>query len=251
MDIITSIIIFLFAIVMELIDSALGMMYGTILSPVLLLLGFSPQVVVPSVVFSQAIGGFIATIRHNKLKNSDFSGLTRDTKVVLAVVIPGLLACALGVYFALNIPSFWYNLYLGILVITMGFLCIRPIMYKFEWWKIYLVGIIASINKAMSGGGFGPVTSTGKILGGMDAKVSVATTTFAEVPICIASFIIWWILKGSVDWYLPALLSVASAVGGLIGPYITFKFDTKWLKIIVGGLAIVSGLLVLILQKST
>ncbi len=58
-------------------------------------------------------------------------------------------------------------------------------------------------------------------------------------------------MKGTVDWYLPIMLSIAAGIGGLIGPYITFKFDTKWLKIIVGLLAIISGLLVLILQKST
>lgn len=251
MDILIPVFIFLFAVLMELIDSSLGMMYGTILSPVLILMGFSPQAVVPAVVLSQAVGGTVATFRHNHFKNGDFSGLTRDFRVVLAIVIPGLLACTLGVFLALSIPALWYNIYLGILVIAMGILCLRPIMYKFAWWKIYLVGIVASVNKAMSGGGFGPVTSTGKILGGLDARVSVATTTFSEVPICIASFIIWWIMKGSVDWYLPILLCFAAGAGGLIGPYITFKFDTKWLKVAVAILAIISGSLVLILQKST
>ena len=35
----------------EFVDSGLGMMYGTVLSPVLILLGFSPQDVVPSILF--------------------------------------------------------------------------------------------------------------------------------------------------------------------------------------------------------
>lgn len=240
------------AIIMEGIDSALGMMYGTIMSPILVLMGGSPSVIVPAITLSQAAGGLIATLRHNSFKNGDFSSFrTRDFKVVLAIVIPGLLAVTAGVIVALKVPAVIYNWYLGVLVIAMGVLCIRPFNYTFRWWKIYLIGIVSSFNKAMSGGGFGPVTSTGKILGGLGAKVSVATTTFAEVPICIASFIIWAIMKGGISWALPICLITGSIIGGYIGPYITFKFNTRWLKIGVGALAIISGLLVIILQKST
>ena len=80
------------AFVCELIDASLDMMYGTLLSPILIIMGFDARVVVPSILLSQALGGLMGTIRHNGYGHADFSGLTRDMKIVLAVVLPGLAA---------------------------------------------------------------------------------------------------------------------------------------------------------------
>ena len=44
----------------ELIDSGLGMGYGTILTPTLLLMGFAPEIVVPAILFSELLSGFAA-----------------------------------------------------------------------------------------------------------------------------------------------------------------------------------------------
>jgi len=128
------------------------------------------------------------------------------------------------------------------LVTIMGTLCIFPIYHKFSWKKIWTIGIISGFNKAMSGSGFGPVTSTGKILGGIDSKTSVATTTYAEVPICLLSFGLWIAFNGGLTWQFPMLLTIGAIVGSLIGPYITKYLQLKWLRIIVGTLAITSGI---------
>ncbi len=40
------------ALICEIIDSSLGMLYGTILSPILIIAGFDPPVVIPSILFS-------------------------------------------------------------------------------------------------------------------------------------------------------------------------------------------------------
>lgn len=242
------ILIFFLAVIMEFIDSSLGMMYGTLLSPILILMGMDAKIVVPAIVISQAMGGLTATIRHNKYKNAELIGWTRDFKVVLAVVIPGVLAAVLGVFMAFKIPTYWLNLYIAAIVIIMGGLCIHPMNYLFRWWKIWIIGIISGFNKAASGGGFGPVTSTGKILGGLSAKISVATTTAAEVPICLVSFAIWYILQGQLSWTLPLILIAGSVIGGLVGPFITFKVNTKWLRIGIGILAVACGIALLTLK---
>lgn len=250
------IIVFFIAVVMELIDSSLGMMYGTLSSPILILLGYDPKWVVPSIVISQALGGAIAAFMHHKNKNANFKGLTRDTKIVLAVVIPGIAAVVLGVWTAVKVPTGWLNLYIAILVIVMGILCIRPVYYTFNWWKMWLIGILSGFNKAASGGGYGPVTSTGKILGGLEARISIATTTYAEVPICIASFIVWWIMGGAIHWSLPLTLCTGSLIGGFFGPYITKLLSPQgethvWrdrLRMGVGALAILAGILLIVFK---
>lgn len=242
----TLVIIGLMAVIMEIIDSGLGMMYGTLLSPLLILMGYSPKLVVPSILITQAIGGSTGAIGHHFRKNTDFKGLTQHMKISLAIIIPGLLACVAGVYAGKLIPVMWMKTYIGVLVIAMGYLCLRPIYYAFTWKKMYGIGLLSGFNKALSGGGFGPVTSTGKILGGVDPKVSIGTTTLAEVPICFFSFALWLVLGGKIQWQFPLTLGVGALIGGYIGPILTQKINTKALRYVVGALAVVSGVWLLV-----
>ncbi len=47
-------------------DSFLGMMYGTVLSPLLILAGYNAKTVVPAILISQAAGGFVASWRDSQ-----------------------------------------------------------------------------------------------------------------------------------------------------------------------------------------
>lgn len=240
------IIIGCMAVVMEIIDSGLGMMYGTLLSPILILMGYNPKLVVPSILVSQAIGGAAGAIGHHSRKNSNFGGWTRDLKISMSIIVPGMLACIAGVICGKLIPSIYMKTYIGILVIVMGFLCLFPVYYNFSWKKMFGIGLLSGFNKAFSGGGFGPVTSTAKILAGVDPKVSIGTTTLAEVPICFFSFALWLVMGGSLDWKFPIALGIGSLIGGYVGPMITKVINTKILKWVVGALAVVSGFWLLI-----
>ncbi|MGA1793713.1 MAG: sulfite exporter TauE/SafE family protein [Thermoplasmatota archaeon] len=232
----------LLAFIMEMIDSSLGMMYGTLLSPLLIGAGIDPLLAVPSILLSQAVGGLGGTLSHHRFRNADFNGLTRDTKVVLAMVIPGLIAVVFGVIVGLSLPKIYVEVYIFVLVLVMSILCMLPLRFKFKWWKHYLLGIVAAFNKALSGGGFGPVTSTGGIIGGLDSRASIATTTFAEVFICFAAFIIYLIFSGKVDILLISTLCIGAMIGGLIGPYIASKVKKGRLRILVGVLGILSSI---------
>ncbi|MHC1605632.1 MAG: sulfite exporter TauE/SafE family protein [Candidatus Methanofastidiosia archaeon] len=233
------------AFLMEIVDSSLGMMYGTILSPVLIGYGFESMIVVPAILLSQALGGITGTISHHKYGNADFNGLTKDMKVVLTIVIPGLLAIAIGSIVVLQISKSLLNTYIGILVIIMSILCLVPYRYKFSWSKNMAIGMVASFNKMLTGGGFGPVTSTGKILAGLDPRASVATTTFAEVGICLASFVIYVALFGVKDPLFIVSLCIGAIVGGIIGPYISSIINHDKLRVGIGALGIVSGIWIL------
>lgn len=239
-------ILVVLAMVGELIDSSLGMMYGTMLSPVLILLGYDPKLVVPSILISQGVGGLVATVKHNTLGNGDFRGGTTDTKIAWSVVAPGIMATLLGVSVATAISGFAMSLYIGILVIILGALCLSPRTFSFNWVKVWGIGLLAGFNKAMSGGGFGPVTTTGKVLGGVDPKVSVATTTYAEAPICFLGFGLWIAFNGWIRWQVPVLLTVGAIAGALLGPHITQQVKTERLRRIVGLLTVVSGIILLI-----
>ncbi len=77
-------LVFVAALVCEYIDSALGMGYGTTLTPVLLLCGFDPLQIVPAVLLSEFSTGLVATITVRRMP---------ETTVRAAV---GLSTCLLG-----------------------------------------------------------------------------------------------------------------------------------------------------------
>ncbi|MDG6220022.1 MAG: sulfite exporter TauE/SafE family protein [Candidatus Thermoplasmatota archaeon] len=230
------------AFAMETIDASLGMMYGTLLSPILIILGFEPILIVPAILFSQAMGGVTGSLSHQKFKNADFRGFTPDMKVALAMIIPGLLVVVFGVFAAVSLPGLWVKTYIGILVVIMSALCLSPIIYKFAWWKHYLVGMLAAFNKALTGGGFGPVTSTGGILGGLESRVSIATTTLAEVVICFASFAAYMALSGRLDDFMLYALTIGAVIGGVVGPYFCSRASHHKLRVMIGLLGVVSGI---------
>lgn len=56
----------------EYIDSSLGMGYGTILTPILLLMNFQPLEVIPAALLSEFITGLVAGFTHHKIGNVNF-----------------------------------------------------------------------------------------------------------------------------------------------------------------------------------
>lgn len=258
MDLSVIILIVIAALICEFIDSSLGMLYGTIMSPLLIIGGFSPLLVVPSILLTQAIGGFIASFFHNRLKNAVFSvektsdsiikrNFTPDLKVVLVITSLGVLAAIFSGMIAVSIPKVALKTYIGLIVILMGALIISGKIFKFSWKKIAGLGILSAFNKALSGGGFGPVVTAGQIVSGRQEKHSIGATTLAEGPICIAGFLTYFLTKGMPSWNLVFILGCGAVIGGIIGPFFTAKFkDEKTLKIILGFLTLTLGIFVIL-----
>lgn len=114
------ILLLLVAIVCEFVDSFLGMMYGTILVPTLILLGYHPTEAIPCILLSQALGGFVASLQHHKLRNITLEYKSEDFKVALLIFSLGTIAVFPGVLVGINVPKLWFNIYIGILCIGMG-----------------------------------------------------------------------------------------------------------------------------------
>ena len=246
-DILAFAAIVVLCFILETIDSGIGMLYGTILSPLLIILGFNPLVIIPSILLSQAIGGFAATYHHNKYKNASFKWGTTDIKILCVVLGFGIFALLLGVYVGGAIPTFWLKFYIGLLCIVMGILVVLKRVFTFSWGKIIGLGFISSFNKSFTGGGFGPIMASGQIASGVTEKRAIGITDFCEAPICIMSFVAWIILNGFNDYIFLLPMCVGAFIGGLTGPYLLSKVkNVKRIKIAVGILAIVSGIIVML-----
>lgn len=207
MEITVGVFLLLFgmAFVAEFIDSSLGMGYGTLLAPLLIVMGFDPLIAVPAVLLSQASGGFIAAVFHHQFKNASFTSGSKDLKIVFLVSSFGVFATMFAACVALSIPKLYLKLYIGLVVLAMGCVLIVNRKFNFSWKKMIGVAVLSAFNKGMSGGGFGPVLTAGQIMSGQDHKGAIAATTLSEAPICTVGFLTYVIGKAIKEFEGPIL----------------------------------------------
>lgn len=235
------------ALIMECVDSALGMMFGTVLSPLLIIMNYSSREVVPSILISQAVGGFIASWRHHRYRNGNFSAGATDRRIAVTIIWFGVFACVIGVFLSVSLSPKILNTYIGLLVAIIGLLILVGRTMTLTNGRIYLLGFISAFNKALSGGGFGPLVAGGQLVfRDRCEKGAIASTDLAEAPICLFSFLLWVCFQGFPPSTLWLGLSAGSAIGGFYGPQLLSTISNRnMLKKTLGGLVLMEGAWVL------
>jgi len=196
----------------EYIDSTLGMGYGTTLTPLLIIAGFSPLDIVPAILLSEFIAGILAAIMHHQYGNVSFVSGSRAVKVASVLAACSIVGTVVAVFLAVNIPIWLLKTYIGVLILSMGILILayRGRNLNFSWQRITGIGILASFNKGISGGGYGPVVTSGQILSGLNEKNAVGITSLAEGVTCAVGLVLYVILKGGLEWRLALPLAVGA-----------------------------------------
>ena len=260
--------IIVLAFLCEYMDSTLGMGYGTTLTPILLLFGFSPMQIVPAILLSELISGLLAAFFHHREGNVDLKPTTADIfkitnmlsplgyiekfkktvplhlKVALLLAVCSIVGTVAAVFVAVNIPRFWLKLYIGFLVLAMGILiliCLNK-EFKFSWRKISILGVIASFNKGMSGGGYGPVVTSGQILSGIKGKSAIGITSLAEGLTCLVGVITYILVsKNLVDWRLAPWIVAGAVFSVPLSAKSVKIISTRKLKLAIAVLTIILG----------
>lgn len=230
----------------ELVDSGLGMGYGTILTPTLLLLGYEPLDIVPTVLLSELLSGFCASFFHHQIQNVDLSFRGRDF-VPAAILAGGSVAgVTAGVVIALSIPKAFLSMGIGCIILMSGLfvLLFSRRVIKYSKWKMLLLSAVASFNKAVSGGGYGPLVTSGQILSGVHSKAAVGITSFAEAFTCVFAVTLFLIKGGWINM----MIFIPMSAGALFSvPFAVFairKFDNDHLKMVIGTLTMGMGALI-------
>jgi len=265
--------IFICAFIFEYMDSTLGMGYGTTLTPVLLLFGFSPLQIVPAVLLSELFSGILAGFFHHKEGNVNFKPKTIDMsiikerlsslgyiesfrrgiplhlKVALLLAACSIAGTIVAVFVAVNIPKFWLKLYIGFLVLSMGVLILVLLNknFKFSWHKITFLGLIASFNKGMSGGGYGPVVTGGQILSGVEGKNAIGITSLAEGLTCLVGIITYAVvLKNPLDLKLAPIIIAGAIISVPFSAKSVKRITARKLKLAIAILTIILGTLTIV-----
>jgi len=242
-------VITILAFFCELIDSTLGMGYGTTLTPVLMLFGFGPLAIVPCILLSELLTGITAGLAHHKAGNVNFNRGSIHIKIALVLAVCSIVGATIAVFVAINIPKLWLKTYIGLLVLGMGIIILLTLNknYKFSWKKIIGLGSIASFNKGMSGGGYGPVVTGGQILSGVNGNNAVGITSLAEGLTCVVGVVVFVIVSPeSVNWSLAPSLIIGAMLSVPFSAFIVKKLPTRTLKIAIGTLTLTLGLVTLI-----
>ena len=138
-------------------------------------------------------------------------------------------------------------MYIGILILTIGIVILLTMNknFKFSWKKITLLGLIASFNKGMSGGGYGPVVTGGQLIAGLNGRNAVGITSLAEGLVCLVGVITYLIADSSVNWHLAPYLVIGGIFSVPLSAFTVRKLNTDTLKIFIGIITICLGLFTL------
>jgi hypothetical protein len=202
----------LLAMVLEYLDSSFGMGYGTILTPLFLLMGFNPLQIVPAILVSELFTGSAAAMAHHKVKNVDFHWKSQATKIAAVFIGCSLVGVVTAVLVAVELPKQWLMAYIGFMVLVVGLLVFfsRKKTPKFSWKKVCCLGAVASFNKGISGGGYGPLLTGGQVATGVNPKNAVAITSLAESVTCLAGLLTYFFMGATVDWSLAPVITVGA-----------------------------------------
>ncbi len=214
----------LFGFALSILDSAMGMGFGTVGVPILLVFGFQSIVVVPAILAAQFFASAFGSILHHKYKNSNlFDFKHEDGKIMLVLVIFGVSGAVIGVILGLILPAIYIKIYIGILVSLMGILLLAKSKFNFSWTKLIVFSAVGGFNKALGGGGYGPLSTSSLIASGNTIRRSVGISLFSVAVINVVAFSLYF-LSGKISNYVIILgLSFGAIIGSQIGPRITSR----------------------------
>lgn len=252
MPLLTGIQIAVIAFFAEYVDSSLGMGYGTILTPLLLLMGFNPLEVVPAVLLSEFVTGILAGFTHHRAGNVDFkpniSGCPIHLKIALLLGVCSVAGTISAVFLSIKLPKAYLTMAIGCIIFIVGIVILATLNknYRFSWRKIMILGLTASFNKGLSGGGYGPLITGGQLLSGVEAKSTIGITSLAEGLTCMVGFITYLIAVPHLDLKIAPYNITGAILAVPLAAISVKRINENKMRLVIGVLTAILGILCII-----
>ncbi len=232
MDLIGAVICLLIGFTGQYLDASIGLGYGTITVPLLLLLGVPPIYTVPAILLSKTVLGVFSGGVHHMAGNV-------QRKVAVPLIMAGILGTVLGVPITFFLPDRETNALIGIILMTIGFLCILNVargvkMGRYSPNKIRVSGFFAGFTNGISGGGYGAISTTGLISAGVDSRVAVGSTVLSETAVSLSAFMLYCYLLPEVNWGVTLALLIGGTIATPIGALTTKSSPSRKLGAVIG-----------------
>jgi len=172
-------------------------------------------------------------------------------KSIITIVILLVVGTVAAVIIAVSIPKIVLQTWIGALVLAIGILILvtiaRRAIVKFSWAKVLGLGTLASFNKGMSGGGYGPLVCGGQLLSGIEGKNAVAITSLAEGLTCVAGVVVFLVAREIFPWRLALPLALGALCSVPFSALAVKKVKTKPLTFTIGIVTTILGIAVVVL----
>ncbi|MFC2056489.1 TSUP family transporter [Chloroflexota bacterium] len=254
------------ALVSQYMSVSIGVGYGTILTPLLLILGFSALQIIPAVLLSQFVGGVVGGLAHywagnitldfrrdDRLIKKRLGGLgylprSIDSKVIFVLVACGVIGVVVGVLVATNIPQVALKTYIGVMILGVGIVVLSRRGHEgaFSWKGLFAFGLLGAFNKGVSGGGYVPLVAGGQIMIGRGTKSSIGSTTLAVTIISAIGFLGYLLIIEGIDWILTAATIISSVIAAPFAAVTVRKLSPEKLRVVIGLATLVLGALTLV-----
>ena len=239
--------VFFAALVCEYMDSSLGMGYGTTLTQLLLIAGFHPIDVVPAVLLSELATGVAAGALHQRDGNLDLRNDRRARQTLLLLAGLSGVGAIIAALIAVSISKFWLTLAITAIILSMGVLTLvtagRRIRYRPG--SVLAVGLVAAFNKGLSGGGYGPLVTSGQVISGVPARTAVGITSMAEAVTCLVALGTYVALGNSIAWGLALPLMAGALLSVPLATVTVRRLPETLIRRAVGTLTLLLGLIAL------
>lgn len=250
------VLLFFISAFCEYIDSSLGMGYGTTLTPLLLTFGVIRTEIVPAILLSELITGFLSGIAHHKEGNVNLKNNKNIRTVVLYLAVPSVIGVVIATILSSrlkDIGQHYANLYIGLMIIAIGIYLIYsnivrrriPGTTTISKPKLLALGIVAAFNKGVSGGGYGPLMTGGQITSGVREKEAIVITSLCECFTCFTGLVVFFILGGSLNWFYVVPLCMGSIASVIPAAKTIRVIPEGLLKNAIGWATLLLGLMTL------
>lgn len=222
--------------IMGIIDAAIGMGYGTVLTPILFIIGFDPIQIIPAVLISQLIGGLWVSFFNHRLKNVDFTIGGNHLRAAMLLGVLSAMGAIASILLLVNLSKFYLALYIGIMTTILGLIVLatHKKRFKFSWPRMMGIGLLAAFNKGLTGGGYGPLVTVGQIMSGVGEKSAVSITALSEVIVSLTAVFTYILTRTSVDWVLTLCLIISVSFSAPIAAFVVKRMGNGKLKLLIG-----------------
>jgi uncharacterized membrane protein YfcA len=222
----------------QLVDGALGMAYGLIVTSTLLATGQPPAVASAAVHAAEVVTTGLAGGSHVWHKNVDW-------KLFVRLAPAGVIGGILGAYVLIGLPETWVKIFVSLYLLALTIIITRRVMAEPKKSKkprrrpgketqVIPIGAAGGFLDAIGGGGWGPIVTSTLIVRGDNPRKSIGTSSLSEFFVTIAVSAALFV---SLDFMKYLTIVVGLVIGGAIGAPFAGWFSKiipmRWLMIMV------------------
>ncbi len=226
------VVLIVLAFITEYFTATLGMGYGTMLAPVLLMIGYEPAVLVPVVLVSQFLAGLVSGSFHHRFRNMDLINEPHERAAFEIFSLTGVVGVLIAVLTSIALPVWFVELYIASVVVLMGAVILANgrTSEAFSNRKLGVLGLFGAFNKGISGGGYGPIVTGGQIISGIKPRAAIAITSIVEAVMCAVGFVVYLMISQSIDLLLTLGIIIGAVLAAPFSALTTAKVSQERLK---------------------